>query len=519
MTKQIDFTARQMGSDGLSKWAVYLPALSFYYSTMISQQRFNPAHIPASRLPSGINSVEDLNWLNDKSIMPYRWSLYSGGHADLDMSRPSPKDDMVRNRDPDTFLIGDSGGFQVFKGVWPGDWRAGSGCKKAEAKRSSVLQWMDSVATYGMVLDVPSKVAMHERGREATGITSYNEAIDATLYNNDYFLDHRRGVSEGGARFLNVLQGSTHQESLDWYEKMKHYCDPGVHPQRHLDGWSFADQNSRDVHLTLLRLVDIVYDGLLQEGVHDWIHFLGVGRPEWALILSDIQRSLRRHVNPNVTISYDAATPFITTVCAAWYTTMTMEHNTRWAFRTSRGPDDRKYSNDTRAFRDVMLNDGFTTQFDDSVVSAAMAVKDVCYYQPGQPNKTGKVLRTSWDSITYLYGMAHNVWIHLNGIQTANEVYDRREAWPTLMWNVAGDHARMSDLVEDIFSAPTKEKAVSIIERYTRYWPTILASPLAGKKNINAHTMFNTLFDVDEEPVEEESDEIDDLQNSILADE
>jgi len=29
------------------------------------------------------------------------------------------------------------------------------------------------------------------------------------------------------------------------------------------------------VHLVLKRLITLKYDGLLQEGVHDWMHFLG----------------------------------------------------------------------------------------------------------------------------------------------------------------------------------------------------------------------------------------------------
>ena len=75
-----------------------------------------------SRMP-GQTTMENLNWLNaQESLFPYRWSLYSAGHADIDITKDSPKEDMIRNRDTNSFLLGDSGGFQIAKGVWEGDW-------------------------------------------------------------------------------------------------------------------------------------------------------------------------------------------------------------------------------------------------------------------------------------------------------------------------------------------------------------------------------------------------------------
>ena len=80
--------------------------------------------------------MEQLNWLDpQKGLFPYRWSLYSGGHANLDLAKQDWSEDMVRNRDPNSFILGDSGGFQIAKGLWEGDWKANSGClrhKKSE---------------------------------------------------------------------------------------------------------------------------------------------------------------------------------------------------------------------------------------------------------------------------------------------------------------------------------------------------------------------------------------------------
>ena len=62
----------------------------------------------------------------------YKWTLYSAGHAELDTTKFSPKEDMIRNRDRDnTWALGDSGGFQIGKGVWEGDWKDPN-CPKAQ---------------------------------------------------------------------------------------------------------------------------------------------------------------------------------------------------------------------------------------------------------------------------------------------------------------------------------------------------------------------------------------------------
>jgi hypothetical protein len=47
------------------------------------------------------------------------------------------------------------------------------------------------------------------------------EAVEATKFNNDYFMKHRKGKRNGGARFLNVLQGANHADADRWYEIMK----------------------------------------------------------------------------------------------------------------------------------------------------------------------------------------------------------------------------------------------------------------------------------------------------------
>ncbi len=505
---QDDLTSKQ------SDYAVFLPAISGFYATFIGKQRVSNSYVDPARMPAGIQDMEQMNWLNSqKSLFPYRWSLYSGGHANLDLAKDDPSEDMVRKREAGTFMLGDSGGFQIAKGLWEGDWKANSGCAKAEKKRSSVLKWLDGIADYGMILDIPTWVIHDKKASKACQIATLQEAVDATKYNNEYFIKHRKGVAEGGARFLNVLQGDNHSSAEDWYQTMKVYCDPAQYPGRHFDGWAMGGQNMCDVHLVLKRLVALRHDNLLQEGLHDWMHFLGTSKLEWALLLTDIQRAVRKYVNPAFTISFDCASPFLATANGQMYHHIDLPHNDKWCYRMGPSADDKKYATDTRSFKDVVLQDNVFPHFDESPISQHLQIKDVCIYKPGDVNKIGKEGKTSWDSFSYALMMGHNVWTHIEAVQRANRAYDAG-TWPNMLWNQGtkgrtGDHARFRDIVDAIFATSDKQESLEIIEHYNRYWMDIVGTRgFKGDKTMNSHSRFNALFEfVEPEAEETERDE------------
>ena len=475
---QDNLTAKQ------SDYAVFLPAISGFYATFIGKQR-DPAgpYVDPARMPAGIQDMEQMNWLNSqRALFPYKWSLYSGGHANLDLNKQDWSEDMVRKREPGTVMLGDSGGFQIAKGLWEGDWKANSGCPKAQAKREAVLKWLDGVADYGMILDIPTWVIHDKNASEKCQIKTLQEAVDATKFNNDYFMRHRKGVKNDGAKFLNVLQGANHADADRWYDIMKHYCDPKQYPDTHFDGWSMGGQNMCDVHLVLKRLVALRHDGLLQEGIHDWMHFLGTSKLEWALLLTDIQRAVRKYVNPAFTISFDCASPFLATANGQVYHHIDLPHNDKWCYR------------------DAVLADGLIDHFDESPISQHLQMKDICVYKPGDVNKVGKEGKTSWDSFSYALLMGHNVWMHLEAVQRANRAYDSG-TWPDMMWNEgdgSADHARFKDIVDAIFATPDRDEAEAIIKHYDTYWMDIIGTRgFKGKKTMNAHTKANEHFELE----------------------
>jgi hypothetical protein len=450
--------------------------------------------------------MEHLNWLNSKKgLFPYKWSLYSAGHADLDLTRKSPKEDMVRNREAGTTLLCDSGGFQIAKGVWPGEW-ANPKDKNAEKKRRAVLEWQCGIATHGMTMDIPTWTCTNPEWAKASGIYSYDDAVNATKFNNEYWMHNRHGDT----KILNVLQGANHADADHWYETMKDYCNPDKH-QRPFNGWGMGGQNMCDVHLVLRRLVNLMHDGLLESGLHDWMHFLGTSKLEWAVLLTDIQRAVRYHHNPTFTISFDCASPFLATANGQLYHSIVTKNRDKWSYRMSSTVDNKKYAVDNRLFGDAVRQDGIHKVFEDSPISQRLKVSDICYYKPGDLNKIGKEGKTSWDSFSYALLMGHNVWMHLEAVQRANRIYDGGEG-PDMLLHPNDRWYDFRSVINRVFAAKDRQKSLQIIDDHANIWERVIGTRgYTGKRAVNAHTMFNNLFEVDNS-----SDADDELNPELL---
>jgi hypothetical protein len=225
------------------------------------------------------------------------------------------------------------------------------------------------------------------------------------------------------------------------------------------------------------------------------MHFLGTSKLEWAVLLTVIQRAVRKYVNPQFTISFDCASPFLATANGQVYHEIVLPHNGKWSYRMNPIVDDKKYAADTRPFSQGVVADGLVDTFEDSPISRHLQMKDICYYKPGDLNKIGKEGKTSWDSFSYALLMGHNVWLHLESVQRANREFDAGNR-PRMMWDTCGDHTKFEDIVEAIFATADRAEAEAIIEQYDRYWMDIVGTRgFKGKKAKNAHTQFNSLFE------------------------
>lgn len=483
-------------SKGNKDYASFLPAVSTFYTTMLSKAQQDPTFVPENRIPEGFeNGLAGLNFLDsDKGYFFYNKALYSAGHAHWDIAKSTQKEAMIQNRNKsDTVLVADSGGFQIGRGVIKFDWdnfyekkTDTSYIGDADKTRMAIIKWMEHTAEWSMIFDIPTW-ACDINNRKRTKLTSFKECLDATLYNNDFFVKNR---TEGATKFLNVLQGGDFLEAQTWYDAVKHFP---------FEGWAFGGNNMCDMGMALRRLIVMRDEGMLTG--KDWIHFLGTSKLNWACMLTAVQREIRKTVNPNVTISFDCASPFIAVANGLTYTDY-IHTPDRWSYLMASCPDDKSLKNSKLPF-----------PFE-SEIGKRLTMGDICAYGPGDLNKINKEGKTSWDSFSYMLIMAHSVYQHIRSVQIANQLVDVESAiikphvndWKKLkgkdksgelsQW-VPRNLLYFNTFVSELFST---EKPFDFLDRHSLYLDDISRRRSATGNNMH----FNTLFD---EPVMTEGDD------------
>ena len=492
---------------GVRDTAVYLPAISSFYSTYVAKQRLEE-FVPADRIPKGFDrGIEGMNFLNpEQGYFTYKYALYSAGHAQLDLEKSLIQESMIQQRDrSNTVIVGDSGGYQIGKGILKFDWQNFEG-PAANKVRNDIIAWLELTADWSMMLDVPIW-ACDKNNRERTGLTSPQDCLEKTRFNNEYFLSNRLGKT----KWLNVLQGSDWLSAQQWYEGVKEFSDPAVWGERAAEGWAFGGVNMSKMDITLKRLMIMREEGLLTG--KNWIHFLGTAQLDWSCFLTSIQRQIRKHINEEITISFDCASPFVATAHGLVYTNA--QHTAKkWGVVMEKAPDNKKLAGSTIPF-----------PFE-SEIGRRLTVGDICHYAPGMLNKIKKEGKTSWDSFAYALMMGHNVQCHIDAVQRANHLMDIERArfrpdwrhWKKLSardidsdqfsaW-VPRSILYFDRFVEELFETKTLDEAMEMLESPNA--KAFLIS-IAGARNTtdgNQDNTFINLFDVQEFDVNNQEDEL-----------
>jgi hypothetical protein len=486
MKQPIDLTPLQ------KDYAVYLPAISSFYSTYVAKQRLEE-FIPADRIPAGFDrGVEGMNFLNpEQGYFYYKYGLYSAGHAQLDLNKSLVQESMIQDRDRSkTMILGDSGGYQIGKGVLKFDWLDFEGVE-ATKTRQKILEWLELTADWSMMLDVPTWACDHIHSPK-TGLKTFDDCLDKTRYNNDYFLMNRLGQT----KWLNVLQGSDWDTAEKWYEGVKEFSDPkGKYAGKEAEGWAMGGANMCKMDITLKRLMTMREDGLL-EG-KNWMHFLGTAQLDWSCYLTLIQRQIRKHINPELTISFDCASPFIATAHGLVYTNA-VHTNKRWSVIMDKAPDNKALAKSDIPFPFA------------SEMASRLNMGDICHYAPGMLNKIGKEGKTSWDSFAYALMMGHNVECHIVAVQRAQQLMDIETARHKPDWRMKGVEGKkeieysdwvpnrilyFATFVEELFNTKSKAEAFQLISDAAGFLKSLEGSRLQGGP---AQNTFGNLFDVEE---------------------
>jgi len=506
MKQQVNLTP------GQKDYAVYLPAISSFYSTYIAKQRLEE-FIPTERIPKGFDrGIEGMNFLNaDQGYFIYKYGLYSAGHAQLDLQKSLVQESMIQDRDRgQTMILGDSGGYQIGKGVLKFDWLNFEG-PEANATRQKILEWLELTADWSMMLDVPTWACDHIHSPK-TGLKTFEDCLEKTRFNNDYFLNNRLGQT----KWLNVLQGSDWDTAEKWYEGVKEFSDPnGKYSGKEAEGWAMGGANMCKMPITLRRLITLKFDGLL-EG-KDWMHFLGTAQLDWACYLTLIQRQIREHINENFTISFDCASPFIATAHGLVYTNA-QHTNKRFSVIMDKAPDNKALAGK----HDIPF------PFE-SELGRRLTIADICHYAPGMLNKIGKEGKTSWDSFAYALMMGHNVYCHIVAVQRACSLMDielakKRPDWRH--WKKVKDADKSDEysewvprnilyfagFVEELFKCKTKEEAFEMIKQADSFLKDLEGARLRG----GVTNEFNRLFVEDDKTTWEDDREDEALDKLVV---
>jgi hypothetical protein len=516
---------RQLNLTPLQKdYAVYLPAISSFYSTYIAKQRLEK-FIADERIPKGFDrGIEGMNFLNEEEgYFTYKYGLYSAGHAQLDLQKSLVQESMIQQRDRGrTMILGDSGGYQIGKGVLKFDWLDFEG-KSANETRQKILEWLELTADWSMMLDVPTWACDHIHSPK-TGLKTFEDCLDKTRFNNDYFLQNRLGQT----KWLNVLQGGDWDTAEKWYRGVVEFSDPkGKYAGKEAEGWAFGGANMCKMPITLKRLMTMREEGMLDG--KDWIHFLGTAQLDWSCYLTLIQRQIRKHINPNLTISFDCASPFIATAHGLVYTNA-QHTNKRWSVIMDKAPDNKKLSGSDIPF-----------PFE-SEIGKRLIMEDIAYYNLGERktdlelgvdakgkqikfdhlntdhytvvprlNKLDKIPnKTSWDSFAYALMMGHNVECHIVAVQRAQQLMDIECARFKPDWRIKGVEGKkekeysdwvpnkilyFSTFIEELFNTKTKAEAFDMIDSAQLFLKSLEGARLQGGP---ADNVFNSLYTIED---------------------
>lgn len=447
--KMITFT-EDLGFDRLdpNAPAMFIPSISRNYVGYTSAYA---KRMTDARAPKGLHrDGRELNFLKeDNTCFYYPYALTSAGHANLDFEKENVNDGegMFRTRDRSkTVVIGDSGGYQIGKGILKFDWKNFEG-EENNKLRMKILRWLESIADVSMTLDVPTWGI----GGGLEGVDTFSDCLEKTLINHDFFIKNR---VPGATRFMNILHGRNQDEADIWWDTMKDLP---------FEGWALAGVNIANFETIMRRLIIMRDEGYLDKE-RNWIHFLGVSRLSSACAFTAIQRAIRKHVEPEFTISYDASSPFFSTAKGRMYTKLTYSAKTL------------SYTMDQAI--DNKLLAGSETPFPLlSPIGRKLVMGDLCVKGVDWQDKKGQPSKSSWDSWSYMFLMNHNTYMHIKGIKEVNQFFDLPR--PHVQEFIPETILEFKDLVEEIF---TTEKPFDLIKNNSKLLMNLSGSRTENQK-------------------------------------
>lgn len=467
--------------------AMFVPSISrnyvFYNSAYA--KKMTDERAPKRMFRDG----REMNFLQENNgCFYYPCGLTSAGHANLDFNHENvlDREGMFRTRDRSkTVVIGDSGGYQIGKGILKFDWKNFESEENNEL-RLKILRWMESIADISMTLDVPTWGI----GGGLEGVDTFEDCLNKTKINHEFFIKHR---VPGATRLMNILHGRSQEEADKWWDEMK---------DMPFEGWALAGVNIADFETILRRIIIMRNEGYLDKK-RNWIHFLGVSRLSSACAFTTIQRCIRKYVEPEFTISYDASSPFFSTAKGRMYSRLTYSAK-NLSYTMDQAIDNKSIAgsqlpfpllsplgkklvmgdlcvkgNDPTKLTNLLTAHGYPEEEVQNIVKSivdkdfgkaqtkeVLNVLEQCGVSEDDRGRVAKSIndllaKSSWDRWSYMFLMNHNTYMHVKGIKEVNQFYDLPR--PQVNDYIPEQILKFKDLCEEIFQAKG-DKAFQLIK-------------------------------------------------------
>lgn len=320
-------------------------------------------------------------------------SLLSVGHEPY--KKVDAKYKQVLNREKDTIILGDSGGFQIAMNKLKIDW------SDPNPVRLGILRYLERNCTYAMTLDVPTFTI----GKPGFRFDTFQACLDQTVDNLHYWMDNKD--PESGLKFLNVLQGRTEAEVETWYQAVK-FAD--------CQGWSFSSANSDCVYYMIRTAIMLAHRGEITES-KKWIHVLGRTVPAVSVILTELQNRISEMTGVDLQISYDSASFKDAANSASVYDPNLGDN---LVLRQRKDVDfSRMYCMD----KDITIDEHIGTK---TTAGSAMKLKDMYIWNE-------KLQKYHWPSTTYAVVMATNIELSHQAMANAEIKWNNDELTPQLL--------------------------------------------------------------------------------------
>lgn len=260
----------------LKNSACFMPAFSHMYLNALQNLSQK-----SRALPNGI-TMQNLNPFNASSGFVYTPQiLVSPGQF---MGKSAAGYTLLKQAAMNGTVLGDSMGFQLI---------AKPHLYTGPPFAVNVLHWQEANTHVSPICDIPSRI-VYEPG---TPFKTVTQCRDVTLQNGQAMIAARTSSSK--MLLLNVIQGNSEAEFIDWYHNLR------LLP---LEGYAFGGAHRLNIGMLLRVILDLRDSRKLADV--QWFHVFGTCKLEAALALTILKRAVDDLAGRSIPFTFDASTPF-----------------------------------------------------------------------------------------------------------------------------------------------------------------------------------------------------------------